>query len=158
MSLIESQTVTINKSDKEIFNIISDFTKFSYIIPQQAQNLKVTKDSCSFSIQGMRSLFMWSNPFASSPSRACHQRSTARHDGQRIANANVRWRARTRPELSTPKTINKHKPPFAPSTKSTSRTHWSLAVSTLPTTCERTPGTQHGGPQPRTCARDAHPK
>ena len=53
MSLIESQTVTINKSDKEIFNIISDFTNFSYIIPQQAQNLKVTKDSCSFSIQGM---------------------------------------------------------------------------------------------------------
>ena len=53
MSLIESKTVTINKSDEEIFKFISDFTNFSSIMPPQVQDLKITQDSCSFSIQGM---------------------------------------------------------------------------------------------------------
>ena len=53
MSLIESQAVTINKSDEEIFSFISDFTNFSTLMPPQVQDVKITKDSCSFSIQGM---------------------------------------------------------------------------------------------------------
>jgi carbon monoxide dehydrogenase subunit G len=53
MSLIESQAVTINKSDEEIFNFISDFTNFATLMPPQVQDVKITQDSCSFSIQGM---------------------------------------------------------------------------------------------------------
>lgn len=53
MSLIESQAVTINKPDEEIFNFISDFTNFATLMPPQVQDVKITQDSCSFSIQGM---------------------------------------------------------------------------------------------------------
>ena len=53
MSLIESQTVTINKSNKEVFNFISDFTNFASLMPSQVEDIKITQDSCSFSIQGM---------------------------------------------------------------------------------------------------------
>ena len=53
MSLIESQAVTIDKSDEEIFNFISDFTNFATLMPPQVQDVKITQDSCSFSIQGM---------------------------------------------------------------------------------------------------------
>lgn len=53
MSLIESQAVTINKSDEEIFKFISDFTNFATLIPSQVQDIKITQDSCSFNIQGM---------------------------------------------------------------------------------------------------------
>ena len=53
MSLIESQAVTIDKSDEEIFNFISDFTNFVSLMPPQIQDVKITQDSCSFSIQGM---------------------------------------------------------------------------------------------------------
>ena len=56
MSLIESQAVTINKSDEEIFNFISDFTNFANLMPTQVQDVKITQDSCSFSIQGMPSI------------------------------------------------------------------------------------------------------
>ena len=53
MSLIESQAVTINKSNEEIFNFISDFTNFTKLMPPQVQDVKISQDSCSFSIQGM---------------------------------------------------------------------------------------------------------
>ena len=53
MSLIESQAVTINKSNEEIFNFISDFTNFATLMPPQVQDVKISQDSCSFSIQGM---------------------------------------------------------------------------------------------------------
>ena len=53
MSLIESQAVTINKSDEEIFKFISDFNNFATLMPSQVQDVKITQDSCSFSIQGM---------------------------------------------------------------------------------------------------------
>ena len=52
MSLIESQAVTINKSNEEIFNFISDFTNFATLMPPQVQDVKISQDSCSFSIQG----------------------------------------------------------------------------------------------------------
>lgn len=53
MSCIKSNVVEINKSDEEIFNFISDFTNFAKLMPPQAQNVKITNDSCSFTIQGM---------------------------------------------------------------------------------------------------------
>ena len=53
MSLIESQALTINKSNEEIFNFISDFTNFTELMPPQVQDVKITQDSCSFSIPGM---------------------------------------------------------------------------------------------------------
>ena len=52
MSLIESQAVTINKSDEEIFNFISDFTNFVANATTGSRR-KNYPDSCSFSIQGM---------------------------------------------------------------------------------------------------------
>jgi len=68
MSLIESQAVTINTSDEEIFNFISDFTNFAELMPPQVQDVKITQDSCSFSIQGMPSINLKiyeRNPFSS---------------------------------------------------------------------------------------------
>lgn len=53
MSDIKSQTVEIDKSDEEIFNFISDFTNFSKLFPPQVNDLKITRDTCSFSIDGM---------------------------------------------------------------------------------------------------------
>jgi len=53
MSDIKSQTVEINKSEEEIFNFISDFTNFSTLFPPQVKDLKITRDNCSFSIDGM---------------------------------------------------------------------------------------------------------
>jgi carbon monoxide dehydrogenase subunit G len=53
MSVIESDSVDINKSDEEVFNFISDFTNFAKLMPPQAQDVKITNDSCSFTIQGM---------------------------------------------------------------------------------------------------------
>ena len=53
MSLIESQAVTINNTDEEIFNFISDFTNFAELMPPQVQDVKITQDTCSFSVQGM---------------------------------------------------------------------------------------------------------
>ena len=56
MSVIESQAVTINKSDEDIFNFISDFTNFAELMPPQVQDVKITQDRCSFSIEGMPSI------------------------------------------------------------------------------------------------------
>ena len=56
MNTIESQAVTINKTDEEIFNFISDFTNFVELMPPQVQDVKITQDTCSFSIQGMPSV------------------------------------------------------------------------------------------------------
>ena len=53
MSDIKSQTVVIDKSEENIFNFISDFTNFSQLFPPQVNDLKITKDTCSFSIDGM---------------------------------------------------------------------------------------------------------
>ena len=53
MSLIESHAITINKSDEDIFNFISDFTNFATLMPHQVHDVKISQDSFSFSIQGM---------------------------------------------------------------------------------------------------------
>lgn len=53
MSDIKSQKVVIDKSEENIFNFISDFTNFSQLFPPQVNDLKITKDTCSFSIDGM---------------------------------------------------------------------------------------------------------
>jgi len=53
MEVIKSEIVELEKSDQEIFNFIGDFTNFAQLMPPQVNDLKITTDSCSFSIQGM---------------------------------------------------------------------------------------------------------
>ena len=53
MSVIKSTVIELEKSNEEIFNFISDFTNFAKLMPPQAQNVKITRDNCSFTIQGM---------------------------------------------------------------------------------------------------------
>lgn len=53
MSVIESNIIELEKTDEEIFNFISDFTNFAKLMPPQAQDVKITNDCCSFTIQGM---------------------------------------------------------------------------------------------------------
>jgi hypothetical protein len=58
MSKIESLTVEIQKSDENIFNFISDFTNFKDLMPTAVNDLKITADTCSFSLQGMPTIHL----------------------------------------------------------------------------------------------------
>ena len=51
MSLIESQAVTINKSDEEIFKFISDFTNFATLMPSQVQDVKISHNEALHPIE-----------------------------------------------------------------------------------------------------------
>ena len=53
MSQIKSKIVRISQSDEHIFHFISDFTNFEKLMPPQVQNLTITKDNCSFTLQGL---------------------------------------------------------------------------------------------------------
>ncbi|MDR1847321.1 MAG: SRPBCC family protein [Bacteroidales bacterium] len=53
MMKVESKTVDIAKSDKEIFDFLTDFTHFSLLLPDKVENWKATKDSCSFTVKGL---------------------------------------------------------------------------------------------------------
>lgn len=53
MSQITSRKEIINQSDEHIFNFISDFTNFSQLMPPQAKDLKITRDTCSFTLEGL---------------------------------------------------------------------------------------------------------
>lgn len=53
MSEIKSQIVKITESDENIYHFISDFTNFEQLMPPQVQDLKISKDNCSFTIKGM---------------------------------------------------------------------------------------------------------
>ena len=53
MSSFKSQEVILNKEQKVIFNFIEDFTNFSHLIPESVNDLKLSRDKCSFSINGM---------------------------------------------------------------------------------------------------------
>ncbi|MDR1005386.1 MAG: hypothetical protein LBL74_00785 [Bacteroidales bacterium] len=50
---VESKTVDIKKSSKEIFEFLTDFNHFSLLLPDKVENWKATKDSCSFTIKGL---------------------------------------------------------------------------------------------------------
>jgi hypothetical protein len=53
MNKIESEIVEISKTDEHIYNFISDFNNFKDLMPTAINNLQITTDTCSFSLQGM---------------------------------------------------------------------------------------------------------
>jgi len=54
MTKIESKTGTLNYSDEEIFNFISNFDNFNNLIPQdKIKNWQSTKETCTFTIDGL---------------------------------------------------------------------------------------------------------
>ena len=58
MSEIKSQIVKITESDEHIYHFISDFTNFEQLMPPQVQDLKISQDNCSFTIQGMPTIHL----------------------------------------------------------------------------------------------------
>ena len=58
MTRIESDSATINKSPKEIFQFLSNFNNFKQLMPEQVVDWVSTDNDCSFTIKGMASLGM----------------------------------------------------------------------------------------------------
>jgi carbon monoxide dehydrogenase subunit G len=58
MTTLESNTVSVNKSAREVYNFLSDFRHFGDLMPEQVVDWKATEEECSFSIKGMASLGM----------------------------------------------------------------------------------------------------
>ena len=58
MTRLESDTVTVNKTAKEVFEFLSDFNNYQRLMPEQVTDWKSTADDCSFTIKGMASLAM----------------------------------------------------------------------------------------------------
>ena len=53
MTIIESKVVYLQKSDKYIYEFISDFRNFIKLMPHQIKDIKITHDTCSFRIEGI---------------------------------------------------------------------------------------------------------
>ena len=53
MTRIKSHRVTVNKSQEETYNFISNFNNFNQLMPSSVQDLKTTEDTCSFYLKGM---------------------------------------------------------------------------------------------------------
>lgn len=58
MTSFKSDKITINRSPEELFVFLSDFNNFEKLMPEQVTNWHATKESCSFTIQGMADLAM----------------------------------------------------------------------------------------------------
>ena len=58
MTKIESDTRLINKTDKQIFNFLSDFNNFEQLMPDRVTDWKSDTKTCSFTISGLASLGM----------------------------------------------------------------------------------------------------
>ena len=58
MTRIESDTRLINKSDKIIFDFLSDFNNFEQLMPDRVENWKSDEKTCTFTISGLASLGM----------------------------------------------------------------------------------------------------
>jgi hypothetical protein len=58
MKIIESEKITIHKSAKEIYSFLSNFNNFQRLMPLQVINWESSKETCSFTIQGMTDLSM----------------------------------------------------------------------------------------------------
>jgi carbon monoxide dehydrogenase subunit G len=54
--VINSDAVTINRPQADIFNFISDFNNFGHLMPEQVVNYQSQTDSCSFEIKGLATL------------------------------------------------------------------------------------------------------
>lgn len=58
MTRIESKTVDIENSTKNIFNILTDFTNYEKLMPPQVTNWEASKEECKFTINGMATIGM----------------------------------------------------------------------------------------------------
>ena len=58
MTRIESDTRLISKTDKQIFDFLSDFNNFEQLMPDRVTDWKSDKKTCSFTISGLASLGM----------------------------------------------------------------------------------------------------
>ena len=58
MTRIESDTRLINKTDKKIFDFLSDFNNFEQLMPDRVEDWQSDKTTCSFKISGLASLGM----------------------------------------------------------------------------------------------------
>jgi len=58
MTKIESRNGLLKKSQKEMFEFLSDFNHFKDLMPEQVVDWKSDSDSCSFTLKGMTSLGM----------------------------------------------------------------------------------------------------
>jgi carbon monoxide dehydrogenase subunit G len=53
---IESDIVRIVSKPEKIYNFISNFDNFSYLLPEKVENWQSTGDSCSFEVKGLATL------------------------------------------------------------------------------------------------------
>jgi carbon monoxide dehydrogenase subunit G len=58
MTKIESDTRLINKTDKQIFNFLSNFNNFEQLMPDRVENWQSDENTCSFTISGLANLGM----------------------------------------------------------------------------------------------------
>ncbi len=58
MTRLESDTVTVNKTAKEVFEFLSDFNNYQRLMPDQVSDWKSTTGDCVFTIKGMATLGM----------------------------------------------------------------------------------------------------
>lgn len=58
MTTFNSEEVTIHRSDKYIFEFLSDFNNFESLMPPQVSDWQSDSEHCSFSIQNMATLGM----------------------------------------------------------------------------------------------------
>ncbi|MEI6523159.1 MAG: hypothetical protein WCO37_06660 [Bacteroidota bacterium] len=58
MTNYKSTLITVQKTQLEVFNFLSDYNNFGKLMPEQVTNWQSTDTECSFTIQGMASLQM----------------------------------------------------------------------------------------------------
>lgn len=58
MPQVKSEKKVINSNQKELFEYLSDFRNFENLMPEQVENWKADKESCSFTIQGLADVEM----------------------------------------------------------------------------------------------------
>src|SRR5437763_818050 len=54
--VITSDTVTINKTAKEVFDFLADLNNLEKIMPEQVEKWTSTVDACHFTVKGMASM------------------------------------------------------------------------------------------------------
>lgn len=58
MTRIESEQVTVNQPQEEMFRFLSDFNNYESLMPEQVADWISDENTCSFTIKGMTSLGM----------------------------------------------------------------------------------------------------
>jgi carbon monoxide dehydrogenase subunit G len=58
MTRLQSETIDLEQTPKEVFVFLSDFNNFQQLMPEQVVDWKSDNDTCSFTIKGMASLGM----------------------------------------------------------------------------------------------------